>query len=223
MNDVQLINIEFYAPYKVQLDNICIITLFKKILTENFYEHKDTIENFKKDEELFISWLASISSSKNYPLTRAVLVDSGFTIEAIYSSIKSRHFIEHPYLSRVKRIYVIDKLRIPNEVDESKVSSSTEEIDNDQKPKEAIKINLLLDFSNDELYLFFSPIIVVDSAKAEALVIETDRGIEFLRLDNLPSTKLMKTSIREMKRKRGKKKKRKRKSKKSRKTSRALS
>lgn len=213
MSNIQSINLEFYVPHEVQLDNICVITLFKKVLTESFYEHRDTTENFKKDEDLFISWLASIASSRNYPLARALLVDNGFSIEAIYTSIKPKHFVEHPCLSRVRRIYVIDKLKTPDEMNKPQINESTEELTNNQKPKEAVQTNLLLDFANDELYIFFSPIIINDSTKAEALVIETDRGIEFIRLDSISSASIepAKTSKRKSKGKNRKKKKRKKK------------
>lgn len=217
MNDARLINVEFYTPYEVKLDDICVITLFKKVRTEDFYEHRDTIESFKKDEDLFISWLASIASSKNYPLARAILIDNGLGIEAIYSSIKPRYFIEHPYLSRVKRIYVVDKLRTPTETTEPVSNPTTEDA------AKVMATNLSIDFSNDELYLFFSPITVVNSTKAEALVIETDRCIELLKLGSIPSVESAKVSTKGSKKRKSRKKRRKRKSKRSRKTSKALS
>lgn len=203
--NVRPINIEFYVSQDVQIENVCIITLFRKVHTEVFYESEEMVNNFEKDEDLFISWLASISSSNNYPLVRALIKNNGYTVEALYSSIKSNYVVNFPYLSKVRRIYVIQKLK-PQEGQLSVVSvgETTTEV------KERVAIAMSQDFSYDDLYLFYSPIILRNQLNAEAVVIETDRGVILLRTGEINHISTMstakKSSKKVKKRKSGKKK-----------------
>lgn len=213
-NTTKAIDVEFYTPYEINIDNICIITLHRKIHSEIFYESKEVIESFKKDEDTFLSWLMSISSSKGYSLARAVIRDNGVIIEALYSSIRRGYIVNYPCLSRVRRIYAIHKLNTT--IHDSK---SLDSID--------VKNNILLlrDFSNDELYVFSSYINIIDSSKIEALLIETDSEILTIRPNEL-DYRVTATSIkvkRGSKKSKSKKKRRKKTKKRSRKSTKLLS
>lgn len=221
-NELQEIEAEFYIPHEIRLNDIVTITLYRKASTETFYESKDVLNSFQNNEDFFISWLSKISSSKGYPVARAIAKVNGTIIEALYSSDKLKYFIDFPYISRIKRIYVVQKLK-PHE---SMLNASSQEEGNPHltpNQENDTLTNIIQDLSNDELYIFFSPINVVDPSKADALVLETERGIIFLRLDSIPrissSTTTTKTAAKRKKRRSSKKKKKKSKTRKSSKSS----
>ncbi|MEM1645797.1 MAG: hypothetical protein QXL96_08035 [Ignisphaera sp.] len=218
-NEPQGIEVEFYIPHEIRLNDIVTITLYRKASTEILYEPKDILDNFQKNEDFFISWLSNISSSKGYPVVRATVKVNGTIIEALHSSDKLNYFIDFPYISRIKRIYVIQKLKSHESMLNTSASQEEENPHLITNQQNNISANIIQDLSNDELYVFFNPINVIDPSKADALVLETDRGIIFLRLDNVPrislSTTTTKTATtRKKKRKSSKKKKKKRKTRK---------
>ncbi|MEM4513679.1 MAG: hypothetical protein QXZ41_04145 [Ignisphaera sp.] len=213
-NEVQEIEVEFYIPHEIRLDDIATITLYRKVSLETFYESKEVLNSFQDNEDFFIAWLSKISFSRGYPVARAVIKVNNTIVEALLSSDKLKYFIDSPYISRIRRIYMIQNLKSSV----SKLNTSTnqdgENVYTSLDQEKSALANILQDLSNDELYIFFSPINVIDPSKADALVLETDRGIVFLRLDSIPrvpsSTTTTKNTVKKKKRRGSKKKKKKR-------------
>lgn len=207
-NDVRNINVEFFTPYNAQLDNLCTIVLYKKTYCEVFAEHSDMANNFRDNEDLFISWLASIASSKGYPLAKAVLKSDNQVLEALYSSVKQTRNIGFPCLSKVRRIYVIQK---STQQEKQMQDSKGIGVEN----RENLSTVIIQDFSNDEVYIFDISISITDPSKVEAIVIETDKGIMSLRTNDIISSTSAQTD-RKNKKNRKRKRKRTKKSKRSR-------
>lgn len=186
--EVQEVIVEFYTPQEVQLDNVCIITLYKKSSTEISYKHKELVEKFKED--LFLSWLLSITSSKGYPIARAITKANGLTFEVLVLTIKPKYFINYPYIARVKHIYLVQNLKIVEKnvnIYDQKLEQATDLIQITEG-KGNIQLTPLLDLSKEELYILNSPITMLNQSKACGLIIEIDKGVIFLRFDELPKS-----------------------------------
>lgn len=179
VHDGVAIDVEFYEPHEVRLNDVCVITLFRRVSIETFYESESYVNKFKQDEDLFLSWLSSIASSKGYQLAKAVLKADGVTLEILHANIRAKNTISFPRLSRIRRAYVVPKLKQLNEGVEGAEGA-------DLLPK-AVNMVLLRDFSNDELYVFNSPLSILDTTKGEALVLETDDGVVLIRFNEVIS------------------------------------
>lgn len=212
-NEVQGVEVEFYIPHEIRLDDIATITLYRKVTSETFYESKEVLDNFRDNEDFFISWLSKILFSRGYPVARAVAKVNSTIIEALFSSDKFKYFIDSPYISRIKRICMVQNLKSSEPASNTSTTQDGENVYISLDQEKSTPVNILQDLSNDELYIFFSPINVIDSSKADALVLETDRGIIFLRLDSIPrvsSTTTTENNAKKKKRRSSKKKKKKR-------------
>ncbi|MCC6015478.1 MAG: hypothetical protein LM582_00305 [Desulfurococcaceae archaeon] len=190
--EIQTITVELYAPQEIALDNVGAIVLYKKVGVELFYERIETIEKFKNDEDALLSWLLSIASSKDASVAKALVKSGGTIIEALVTTNKQlKYFVDFPYIAKVKKIYIVKNLEKALELTSK---SSTQAQEHNVKTENAeissgddrsVMLIPLLDLSNREFYLFNSPITISNKDAAEALIIETDKGIVFLRFDNL--------------------------------------
>jgi hypothetical protein len=190
--EIQTITVELYAPQEIALDNVGAIVLYKKVGVELFYERIETIEKFKNDEDALLSWLLSIASSKDASVAKALVKSGGTIIEALVTTNKQlKYFVDFPYIAKVKKIYIVKNLEKALELTSK---SSTQAQEHNVKTENAeissgddrsVMLIPLLDLSDREFYLFNSPITISNKDAAEALIIETDKGIVFLRFDNL--------------------------------------
>lgn len=211
MSKITKVDVEFYEAYDVPVDDVCKIMLFRRVSKESYQEPKASIENIEEDEDLFLSWLASIASSRGVPLARVIVKANGFTFEAIYTSIRPKYTIPIPYISRIKRICLVRDLKPSGP--ETKDTANENQLDgSDNEKLNLASIDVVYDFSNEDVYVFNSPITPVDTSKVVAIVIETENGIAFLKLDEITQTvKTAEKSSRKRKRKSKSRKKRRRK------------
>jgi hypothetical protein len=212
--EIQTITVELYVPQEIALDNVGAIVLYKKVGVELFYERIETIEKFKNDEDALLSWLLSIASSKDASVAKALVKSGGTIIEALVTTNKQlKYFVDFPYIAKVKKIYIVknlEKALEPTSKSSTQAQEHNVKTENDEISSEddrSVMLIPLLDLSNREFYLFNSPITISNKDAAEALIIETDKGIVFLRFDNLSqmSTPSSRAKISRKKRK-GKKK-----------------
>ncbi|MEM1541334.1 MAG: hypothetical protein QW101_02245 [Ignisphaera sp.] len=205
-NNNDTIVIEYYKPYDIEIPDVCIITLYRRDNVETVVQSKDFISSLVSDEDLFLSWLTSLSSSKHYPLARAIVKVNGIGYEAMYTSIRSDNVLNFPYISRVKRIHLFTQLK-PQEF-QLEIGEII------LKPNQNSTSILSHDLSHDELYMFYSPIRILNQSKVAALAIEVDEGIFYVKVEELISKSIPSRSRRrstksskKRKRKRRKKKK----------------
>lgn len=212
--EIQTITVELYVPQEIALDNVGAIVLYKKVGVELFYERIETIEKFKNDEDALLSWLLSIASSKDASVAKALVKSGGTIIEALVTTNKQlKYFVDFPYIAKVKKIYIVknlEKALEPTSKSSTQAQEHNVKTENDEISSEddrSVMLIPLLDLSNREFYLFNSPITISNKDATEALIIETDKGIVFLRFDNLSqmSTPSSRAKISRKKRK-GKKK-----------------
>uniref|UniRef100_A0A7C2VH52 Uncharacterized protein n=1 Tax=Ignisphaera aggregans TaxID=334771 RepID=A0A7C2VH52_9CREN len=221
-NNTYAINIIFYNPEELELGELCKITFFRKVHEETVYENRELVERFMEDDDLFLSWLSSIATSRGYAVARALIKFDGTSSEALLTTIKPRYLIDCPYISRVLRIYVVEKLPTLEETMTQNSEVVNTQQGSSQETTGSPQLSLFKDLTNDELYVFYSPVKLLDTSKAEAIVIETERGAILAKLDAIP--RLTETGTEgTAKRKTRKRKKRRKKHRKTRKKARASS
>lgn len=210
-NDNSVI-VEYYTRYDLKMDNICVISLFKKENIETITQTEEHISELVSNEDLFLSWLASLSSSHNSPLVRVVLKINGVSYEAIYNStIDTSIILNFPYISKVKRIYIFTQLK-PQELQLETGEIILKQIQNNTTSL------IVRDLTSDEFYVFHSPIKLLDQSKVAAIVLETVEGVAYIKTDELMKKK-DKSKEEKEKSSSGKKKKKKRKKRKRKKKS----
>ncbi|MEM4902226.1 MAG: hypothetical protein QXK25_02010 [Ignisphaera sp.] len=214
-NNNDTIVIEYYKPYDIEIPDVCIITLYKKDSVETIVQSKDFASNLVSDEDLFLSWLSSLSSSKGYPLVRAMVKLNGIGYEAIYTSTRSNNVLNFPYISQVKRVYLFTQLK-PQEL-----QSETGEII--LKPNQNNVSILSHDLSHNELYIFYSPIRILNQSKVAALAIEVNEGIFYVKVEEFISKSISSRSRRKSTKSKSSRKKKKKRRRKIRKVKNSLS
>jgi hypothetical protein len=183
------ISIELYKLYEYSFPEFSVY-LYK--FFKNFELEYNDVDKLIKDDDLFLSWAISICSSKDADLIKAEIKLNGITYNALYSDTKNIQnydlYIPIPQLTKVKRIYLLhgdistlDKPIIDLNTQNSNVA--------------------LYDFSNEDLYVFSSPIKLINKSYIKAIIIESQNHITFISINDIK---------REEKRKKAMKRKKKR-------------
>uniref|UniRef100_A0A7C5YSQ9 Uncharacterized protein n=1 Tax=Ignisphaera aggregans TaxID=334771 RepID=A0A7C5YSQ9_9CREN len=190
--------IELYKLYEYSFPEFSVY-LYK--FFKNFELEYSDVDKLIEDDDLFLSWVISICSSKDADLIKAEIKLNGVTYNALYSNIKNVQnydlYLPIPQLTKVKRIHLLhgdistlDKPIIDLNTQNSNVTS--------------------YDFSNEDLYIFSSPIKLINKSYIKAIIIESQNHITFITINDI---KREEKSKKAMKRKKKRTRKRKKKSK----------
>ncbi len=200
MNSIDTVSVELYRVDEYSFPEITIL-LYR--FFKNFELEYNNVDRLVEDEDLFLSWAMSICSSENADLIKATVKLNGVAYDVVYSTLQYKHsydlYLPVPQLIRIKRIYLIrNDISILNRV-VLKVDIQDSNI-------------VVYDFSNDQLYVFSSPVRLFNKSSIKGVIVEFQDFVTFVTLEgkDIKNVKTVKKS-RKRKKKRARKTRRKKK------------
>jgi len=203
-------NVELYKLEQVAID-IITLPLYKRISSEIIDIDDNLVNKFIENEDLAISWLMSLASSRGADMVRVVIPIDNNAIEYAYT-VSKRGPITVMVFPRITRV---QKVLLLNTVQNS--ASSREIIINSQSTSEHLRVADLV----SEYYVYEIPLFkdLIKTLNSKTIVFQTDDGITVVDCSKLP----VKMSSKERTEPAKEKSKKCRKRRKSRKTRRAAS
>ena len=195
-------NIEIYKLDQVAIDTI-MLPLYKKLASETIDIDNNLVKKFTENEDLAISWLMSLASSKGADMIRIVIPINNNVIEYAYTVPKKGAIsvMVFPRITRVQRILLLNTIQNPETLREIVI--------NPQSTSEHLKVTNL----SSEYYVYEIPFFkeVIKALSSRTLVFQTDDGIAIVDCSKLYTIMSSKANTTKEKSKRRRKKRKSRK------------
>ncbi|HID80436.1 MAG TPA: hypothetical protein EYP48_01820 [Ignisphaera sp.] len=203
-------NIEVYKLDQVTIDTIAL-PLYRKLASEVMDIDDNLVKKFAENEDLAISWLMSLASSKGVDMIRIVIPINNSVIEYAYTVPKKGavSIMVFPRITRVHRILLLDAIQNPESLREIVIDTHSS--------SECLRVTDL----PPEYYVYEIPLFkeTIKALSNKTIVFQTDDGIAIVDCSKLYTI----TSSRDRAEVTKEKSRRRRKKQKSRKTRRATS